>query len=214
MDQTQVNPLASSGQRVLPDVRPSSGRNHELPDHQSSCAAWQALISLALALASFAGVGLMAAPGLAQAATIVSIQFDDGISTQYQAMPILSSHGMHGTFYINSAEVGTSGFYMNWGQVHDIASAGNEIGGHTLHHPHLSTLSAAEATTEICDDRTALVNQGFTVTDFAYPYGDTTAALEQTVHDCRVPVRPWCIWLSSPGGCTFAPDCPYAETDT
>ena len=83
---------------------------------------------------------------------------------------------MHGTFFINSAEVGTSGFYMNWSQVHDIADAGNEIGGHTLHHPDLTTISAAEATTEICDDRTALVNQGFTVTNFAYPYGHTNSS--------------------------------------
>ena len=90
------------------------------------------LRALMLMLASIAGLGLLAGPGIAQAETIVSIQFDDGISDQYQALPILAAHGMHGTFFINSAEVGTSGFYMNWSQVHDLADAGNEIGGHAL----------------------------------------------------------------------------------
>jgi peptidoglycan/xylan/chitin deacetylase (PgdA/CDA1 family) len=167
------------------------------------------LLKLALALASLASLGLLAAPGLAQAETIVSIQFDDGMADQYQALPILASHGMHGTFFINSAQVGTSGFYMNWNQVHDVAAGGNEIGGHTLHHPDLLTLSAADATLEICDDRTALVNQGFTVTNFAYPYGHTNAQLEGIVRDCGYESGRGVTGIASPGGCTM---CPFAET--
>jgi peptidoglycan/xylan/chitin deacetylase (PgdA/CDA1 family) len=173
--------------------------------------AWQGrrLLALTLALATLASLGLLAAPGIARAETIVSIQFDDGISDQYQALPIFAAHGMHGTFFINSAEVGTSGFYMNWAQIHDIADAGNEIGGHTLHHPDLPTLSAAEATTEICDDRTALVNQGFTVTDFAYPYGHTNSQIEAIVQSCGYNSARGVTGIVSPGGCT---SCPFAET--
>jgi peptidoglycan/xylan/chitin deacetylase (PgdA/CDA1 family) len=170
--------------------------------------AWGAKRMLALVL-TLAGLGLLAAPGLAQAETIVSIQFDDGISDQYEAMGLLSAHGMHGTFFINSAEVGTSGFYMNWSQVHDVAAAGNEIGGHTLHHPDLTTITTAQATTEICDDRTALVNQGFTVTDFAYPYGHTNSAVAGIVQSCGYNSGRGVTGIISPGGCT---SCPYAET--
>jgi peptidoglycan/xylan/chitin deacetylase (PgdA/CDA1 family) len=167
------------------------------------------VLVLALALATLGSLGLLVAPGMARADTIVSIQFDDGISDQYQALPILSAHGMHGTFFINSAEVGTSGFYMNWSQIHDLADGGNEIGGHTLHHPDLTTLSTADATTEICDDRTALVNQGFTVTDFAYPYGHTNSQIESIVQSCGYNSARGVTGIASPGGCT---NCPFAET--
>jgi peptidoglycan/xylan/chitin deacetylase (PgdA/CDA1 family) len=174
------------------------------------------LCALLLTLASLAGCALLAAPGVAQAAapTVVSIQFDDGISNQYQAGAILAQYGMHGTFYINSAELGTSGFYMTMAQVHDLAAAGNEIGGHTLHHPDLTTLSTADATTEICDDRTALVNQGFAVSSFAYPYGHTNAAIEQIARGCGYSSARGVTGVQSPGGCTVASDdsCGYAES--
>ena len=49
-----------------------------------------------------------ASTGQARAETVVSLTFDDGIATQYNlARPLLASHGMHGTFFINSGNVGT-----------------------------------------------------------------------------------------------------------
>ncbi len=137
--------------------------------------------------------------------TTVSIQFDDGLLDQYQAISLLAKYSFHGTFFINSAEVGTaSDYYMNWTQVHAVASAGNEIGGHTLHHPDLITISAAAAQTEICDDRTALVNQGFSVTNFAYPYGHTNATVANIVRNCGYGSGRGVTGLSDSG--------PYAET--
>ena len=118
-----------------------------LSTHPPRAVRGRRLLALGLALA-LACVGLGLTAGSAAAApgdTIVSIQFDDGISDQYQAGALLASHGMHGTFFINSGEVGSSGFYMTWSQIHDLASAGNEIGGHTLHHPDLATISTAQA---------------------------------------------------------------------
>lgn len=114
---------------------------------------------------------------------------------------------MKGTFYINSAMVGTSGYYMTWAQIHDIYNAGHEIGGHTLHHTNLTKVSAATATTEVCDDRTNLINQGFPVTSFAYPEAAVNATAEQIVRDCG--------YTSGRGvGNLFGPSCPcaYAET--
>ena len=100
-----------------------------------------------------------AAPG----PTIVSLTFDDGRQTQYSARGPLAAHGLHGTFFINSGDVAstTDGFYMTWAQIHDLAADGNEIGGHSLTHPHLTSLSTDAARHEVCDDRTNLLNQGF-----------------------------------------------------
>ncbi len=172
------------------------------------------LLALVLSLAALAGLGILATPGIAQAApTVVTISFDDGLGDQHQVLPWFQQYGMHATFYVNSAELGTSGYYMTMSQVHDLAAAGNEIGGHTLHHPDLTTQTTAQATTEICDDRTALVNQGFTVTDFAYPYGHTNAAIEQIAHNCGYDSARGVSGIVSPDGCTFnARSCPYAET--
>ena len=54
------------------------------------------------------------APGAMAAQTIVSLTFDDGIDTQNFARTQMTAHGMHGTFYINSGDIGTDPYYMDW----------------------------------------------------------------------------------------------------
>src|SRR3954454_8452577 len=118
------------------------------------------------------------------ASTVVSLEFDDGWADQYaNARAQLKSHGMHGTFFINSGSVGTTD-YMTWQQITDLATDGNEIGGHTIDHPHLKTLSSSEQVHQICDDRTALRNRGFAVTNFAYPYGEYDATVKANAKSC------------------------------
>jgi len=102
--------------------------------------------------------------------TIVSLTFDDGLASAYLIRSILAAHKMHATFYVNSGHIGQAGF-MTWKQVHDLASDGNEIAGHTALHANLVDVDPAEAQREICDDRAALFDQGYKVTDFAYPFG-------------------------------------------
>ena len=120
---------------------------------------------------------------------------------------MLSARAMAGTFYINSAMVGSSGYYMTWAQLRDLHAAGNEIGGHTLGHTNLTTVSTTTARTEICSDRTNLINQGFPVTSFAYPEAAVNPTVEQIVRDCG--------YRSARGvGDLFGPwcPCPHAET--
>ena len=112
--------------------------------------------------------------------TVVSIEFDDGYPSQFQTSAMLVAHGMRGTYYINSGET----WGMSWSQIHALADAGHEIGGHTLNHPDLTTLSTAEATRQVCDDRENLIDQGFNATSFAYPYGKNNASVQQIVEDC------------------------------
>ncbi len=130
-------------------------------------------------------VGIVLAP--ASAATspvIVSLTFDDGTADQYAMRSVLASHGMKATFYVMSAELGTSSTYLTWSQIHGLADDGNEIGGHTLHHPDLPEISDAEARTEICDDRAAFVAQGLYPVSFAYPYGSFNTSVEAIVPSC------------------------------
>jgi endoglucanase len=115
--------------------------------------------------------------------TVVTIQFDDGVADQIGALPILNAHGMHATFYVNTGVTGDAD-HMTWEQLHQLADAGNEIAGHTLHHVNLKPLKTAEARLEVCQDRNNLIDNGFSPTSFAYPFGGFDAGTKQVVSDC------------------------------
>jgi peptidoglycan/xylan/chitin deacetylase (PgdA/CDA1 family) len=114
---------------------------------------------------------------------IVSFTFDDARVSQYAALPVFANYGMHATFYANTGLMGTSGI-MTWAQLHDIAAAGHEIGGHTLHHTGLTEVDPATARAEIQGDITNLQAQGFPrPVSFAFPYGYYGTAEEGYVRD-------------------------------
>jgi len=146
----------------------------------------------------------------AAANTVVSIEFDDGLATQYQTRAMLSARGMHGTYYINSNPRPPGFNTLSWSQLHDLANDGNEIGGHTLDHADLPTVSTAQATRQICDDRTALQAQGFTVKSFAYPYGHFNAAIENITRNCGYTSARGVDGIVTPEGC--GGNCPFAES--
>jgi peptidoglycan/xylan/chitin deacetylase (PgdA/CDA1 family) len=164
---------------------------------------------------------LLHAPALASAAelpplswtpgqTVVSIEFDDGVSNQFIARPLLASHKMKATFFINSGTLINS-YHMTLGQIHELYADGNEIGGHTLDHPHLTQLSTEEATREICNDRVNLLNQGFQTTDFAYPYGDYNSTIASLPKHCGYNSARWILGIRSPS-CRQESTCPFAES--
>lgn len=142
----------------------------------------------------------------------MSLTFDDGRTTQYSVRGPLAAHGMRGTFFVNSGDVAATpgGFYMTWAQIHDLGSDGNEITGHSLTHPHLTQLSTTDLRHQICDDRTNLLNQGFSpVLSFAYPYAEYNAAVESMVSQCGY------LSARTVGGLrsgTQCGGCPFAET--
>ena len=62
----------------------------------------------------------------------VSLTFDDGLRSQLDlAVPILNQHGICATFYLNPRE----GFEVDLLPWREVASAGHEIGNHTVTHP-------------------------------------------------------------------------------
>jgi peptidoglycan/xylan/chitin deacetylase (PgdA/CDA1 family) len=152
-------------------------------------------------------LGALVFPAIAAAGpTIVSLTFDDGSSDQYAVRSMLAQHSLHGTFYINSNNIGSSPAYMTWNQLSDLAADGNEIGGHTLDHVDLTAVSSTEATRQVCTDRQALISHGFTVTDFAYPFGAENTSVQSIVRGCGYSSarRAWglCAIGVAPANCT------------
>lgn len=115
--------------------------------------------------------------------TVVSLTFDDGAADNYYVRSILTQNNLHATFYIVSGFTGMEG-YMTEEQLRGLYEDGNEIGGHTLHHVNVSEIDGDELKTEICQDRTNLLNYGFDITSFAFPYGHYDDEARRTVIDC------------------------------
>jgi peptidoglycan/xylan/chitin deacetylase (PgdA/CDA1 family) len=139
--------------------------------------------------------------------TIVSLTFDDGSADQGGLGVLLASHGMRGTFYVNSGTIGKPG-RLTWDQLSELAADGNEIAGHTVDHVKLTTVSEGEARRQIRDDREALFDHGFQPTSFAYPYGESNSTIEGIVRDCGYSSgrRAWGLWSAA-----NSPRAPRAE---
>jgi peptidoglycan/xylan/chitin deacetylase (PgdA/CDA1 family) len=138
-----------------------------------------ALLAMPLASAAAAAPVTTAASGT----TIVSLTFDDGWRSQLAAVRSMARHRMHGTFYITDGSVGDRS-YLSWREIRSLASAGHEIGGHTVDHPHLSELGREDQREQICVNRERLLERGFEVTSFAYPFGEADPPLGTIVKEC------------------------------
>jgi peptidoglycan/xylan/chitin deacetylase (PgdA/CDA1 family) len=102
----------------------------------------------------------------------VSITFDDGFESAYmKALPILDKVGIKATWYIITKSLGETG-YMTVEQLKALAADGQEVGGHTRTHPHLSALTLEEQQNEIAGSRQDLLALGINAKSFAYPYGE------------------------------------------
>jgi peptidoglycan/xylan/chitin deacetylase (PgdA/CDA1 family) len=113
--------------------------------------------------------------------TIITLGFDDGTADQYAARPILAAHNMRAVFYVISASTGQPGF-MTWQQLADLYTDGNEIGGHSVHHTVLTTLSGQPLRDEICGNRADLAEHALNPRSFAYPFG---AFNDETIQAAR-----------------------------
>ena len=113
---------------------------------------------------------------------IVSLTFDDGLASHRVAAELLAARGLTGTFYVPSGLVGHEG-HLGWDDLSALAAQGHEIGGHTSSHPHLPALTASDARREIESDRLALLERDLEPLTFAYPYGESSPAVESIVRE-------------------------------
>jgi peptidoglycan/xylan/chitin deacetylase (PgdA/CDA1 family) len=145
---------------------------------------------------------------VASAQTVVSLTFDDGLADQYTTGATLASHGMRGTYYVNSLHLSGSD-NMTLGQVQALQSAGHEIGGHTAEHLDVTTLTHDQLVDQVCGDRSRLVDAGLRITSFAYPYGSYDNASRDVVSNCGYNSARGVSGIKTPRDCT---DCDVAES--
>ena len=108
----------------------------------------------------------------------VVLTFDDGYEDfASAATPILVQNGFIATDYVVSGFIGRSN-YMSAQEVKGVVAAGMIVGGHTVHHVALASISPALAQTEITVGKASLEQLiGRPVVDFAYPYGSYSPAV-------------------------------------
>ena len=131
-----------------------------------------ALLAALLVLYQYGRLGAPPAGGtFGKGGTYVSMRFDDGWKSQLNAARLLAQHGVPGSIYIISEDMGQEG-YMTWDEVREVSRV-MEIGGHTASHSNLRNLaSVQEYEAEIGADYRELADRGFKVTTFVYPYGN------------------------------------------
>jgi peptidoglycan/xylan/chitin deacetylase (PgdA/CDA1 family) len=112
---------------------------------------------------------------------MISLTFDDGSQGDYDnARPLLNAKGFKSTQYIPTAGLTSTPhdpFLMTKDEISTLAREGNEIGGHSVTHPMLTTVSDAQLKDELQTSKTVLeaIPGVGTIHNFAYPYGDYDA---------------------------------------
>ena len=105
---------------------------------------------------------------------LVTLTFDDGWKSFYDnGIPVLNSHGLKATAYLNSDPIieGFSG-YMTATDVANMVSQGHDVGGHTKSHVDL-TQPGVDLTDQINTNKSYLqgIASPLPISTFAYPYG-------------------------------------------
>lgn len=162
--------------------------------------------------------GLRPHPGHARPAkTVVTFTWGGGYRDQTRSLPIFRRYGMHATYFVPSglvcmqsqAACARSSPFLTLSQVREIAADGNEIGGLGVLHEPLTTMPAAEAQREVCDDRVNLFRWGFRPTDFVYPFAVENPAVEAIARQCGYNSGLGAGELRGAGKCL---SCAWAET--
>jgi peptidoglycan/xylan/chitin deacetylase (PgdA/CDA1 family) len=103
---------------------------------------------------------------------IIILGFDDNRKGDINyAKPILDKYGFKATFFVICNKTRDK-FSMNWNDIAAMHRDGMDIEAHTMTHPHLDHLSASALNSEIAGSKQCLVNHGYNVTSFAYPYDE------------------------------------------
>ncbi|SDF12208.1 Peptidoglycan/xylan/chitin deacetylase, PgdA/CDA1 family [Blastococcus fimeti] len=134
---------------------------------------------------------LLRAQEQGRARGLVGLTFDDGYTDFLDhAVPLLERHGMTGTLYVVAGRLGGVNEWddgprlpiMDADQVRAVATAGHEVGSHTMTHPRLAGAEPAALAAEVGESRRVLedVLQA-EVPGFCYPYGSFDAGAADAV---------------------------------
>lgn len=121
----------------------------------------------------------------------VVLTFDDGYMDNYEyALPVLQKYDLTASVFVVAGWVGRECGWrkedkrtvrlMNWQQLKEWQNAGNEVGAHTLQHPHLSQLSETTIREELAGSKQLLEEKLQTeISILCYPYGDFDRRVQQ-----------------------------------
>jgi len=131
-------------------------------------------------------------PGVRQ----VIITFDDAYLSLFEkGLPILQATGLRAINYVIADRIGQMNHWdhtapsreeklMDRSQINEWLAAGQEIGAHTMTHPHLDRIPIEEARREIVDSKKKLEDLfGVPIRHFCYPYGGYTQAVCDVVEE-------------------------------
>ncbi len=104
---------------------------------------------------------------------VVSLTFDDGYKSAYtNGLPLLQKYHLLSTQYIISGSLDVDTNYITTAMLKDYVTKGHEIGSHTVSHPDLTTLTAANADAELKNSQSTLqMALALSIKNFASPYG-------------------------------------------
>ena len=153
-----------------------------------------AIITICAPLHARAATGLQPSPK-------VSFTFDDGLTSALnKAAPTLAKYGYTGTSYAISGCVQTTNTcpadpdasYMSWNQLTTLKNAyGWEIGSHSVTHPLMTEISAANLEKEVANSKQTFASHGFNTTAFATPYGDYNNQVKAAIAKYYTSHRPF-----------------------
>ncbi len=104
----------------------------------------------------------------------LSLTFDDGIKNQYNIVyPMLVNYNFQATFFIiSNLSIFENKELMTFEEIQEIQNNGFEIGSHSLTHPFLTKIIAADSEAEIISSKQSLESRGINITSFAFPYSN------------------------------------------
>jgi len=132
------------------------------------------------------------------------VTFDDGTLDNYEvAFPILKQFSIPATFFVIGDQLEKpDSFHINGRQADELLENGQDLGGHSQTHPHLTKLSKEQIEEELSLSIEHLL-RAHSVCDpcFSYPYGEFNAQIAAAVRSigycCAVTTRPGFVQTDS-----------------
>ncbi len=166
---------------------------------------------------------LLAAHEQGRSRGLVGLTFDDGYTDFLEhAVPVLARHGMTGTLYVVAGRLGGHNAWdegprldlVDVDGVRAVATAGHEVGSHTLTHVRLAGADPAVLVEEVVGSKRALEQVlGSGIAGFCYPWGSSDRAAAEAVRAAGYDHA--CVTGDySPGDRFTIPRCYVAPHDT